>query len=178
MLPDDFDTLETDRLVLRTLAPGDEARLQAVFDAARDFFHVLHNQPGPPPDAASRELAGALATPGRAVAVLTLSGTGEDVGAVGWWRGNPAPDVALLGMLMIVPEHRGKGLAREALDALDVWLAGLGMRAMRTAFPYRRVLVPPIVRALGFEQLPIAEHTRLGMGGAGTWLWERPVGGG
>ena len=178
MPSDDFDTLESERLVLTTLSRGDEARLQAVFDACRDFFQVLHAQPAPPPDAAAQELASAAAMPGRAAAVLSLADTGEDVGAIGWWRGNPAADRTLLGMLMVAPEHRGRGLAREALGALEVWLAGHGTVALRTAFPYRRVRVPPIVRALGFRELPIREHTALGMSHAGTWLWEKPIGGG
>ena len=167
--------LETDRLLLHPLAPGDEARLQRVFEACADHFAVLMNQPLAP-DAAAAELASCAATPGRAVAILTRVDTGEDVGALGWWRGNPQPDRALLGMLMIHPEHRRQGLAREALDALEVWLRGQGIVALRTAFQRRRLAVHPIVRALGFREMSIREHTLLGLSGAGVSLWEKPVG--
>lgn len=168
--------LETGRLLLRTLAPGDEARLQRVFEACADHFAVLMGQ-RVAADAAGQELASCAATPGRAVAVLTLAETGEDVGAIGWWRGNPEPDRALLGMLMIVPAHRERGLAREALAGLEVWLRGQGIVALRTAFQRRRLAVHPIVKAFGFRELSIREHALLGLGGVGVSLWERPVGG-
>jgi GNAT superfamily N-acetyltransferase len=167
--------LETDRLLLHTLGPGDEARLQRVFQACADHFTVLTGQPVTP-DSAAGELAACAATPGRAVAVLTLAETGEDVGALGWWRGNPEPDRALLGMLMIDPAHRRQGLAREALGALEVWLRGQGIVAVRTAFQRRRLAVHPIVKGLGFREMSIAEHALLGLGGVGVSLWEKPVG--
>ena len=168
--------LETGRLLLHTLAPGGEARLQRVFEACADHFAVLMGQ-RVAPDAATQELAACAATPGRAVALLTLAETGEDVGAIGWWRGNPEPDRALLGMLMIHPAHRLQGLAREALDALEVWLRGQGIVALRTAFQRRRLAVHPVVKAFGFRELSIREHALLGLGGVGVSLWEKPVGG-
>lgn len=167
--------LETDRLLLHTLAPGDEARLQRVFEACADHFAILMGQ-RLAPDAAVGELAACAATPGRAVALLTLAQTGEDVGAIGWWLGNPEPDRALLGMLMIHPAHRRQGLAREALAALEVWLRGQGIAAMRTAFQRRRLAVHPIVKGLGFAEMSIREHALLGLGGVGVSLWEKPVG--
>lgn len=167
--------LETGRLLLRTLAPGHEARLQRVFEACADHFAVLMGQ-RLAPDAAAQELASCAATPGRAVAVLVLADTGEDVGAIGWWRGNPEPDRALLGMLMIHPAHRMQGLAREALAGLEVWLRGQGIVALRTAFQRRRLPVHPIVKAFGFRELSIREHALLGLGGVGVSLWEKPVG--
>jgi GNAT superfamily N-acetyltransferase len=168
--------LETDRLLLHTLATGDEARLQRVFEACADHFAALTGAPSVAPDAAAGELAACASTPGRGVAVLTLAATGEDVGAVGWWRGNPEPDRALLGMLMIHPAHRRQGLAREALGALEVWLRGQGIVALRTAFQRRRLAVHPIVRGLGFREMSIRDHALLGLGGVGVSLWEKPVG--
>jgi GNAT superfamily N-acetyltransferase len=168
--------IETARLAIRALGPGDEDRLQRVFTACADHFAALTGQRAPAPDAAAQELRACEETWGRQVAVLTLLHTGEDVGAVGWWAGNPGPDRALLGMLMIDPAHRGQGLAREALQAVEVWLGGRGIRALRTAFQRRRLPIHPIVRALGFTEMSVREHTLLGLGGAGISLWEKPVG--
>lgn len=168
--------LETDRLALHALAPGDEARLAAVFARCADHFRTLTGAPGPEVGAAEGEIAASTGTEGREVALLTLAASGEDVGAVAWWEGNPLPDRALLGMLMVDPAHRGRGLAREALGALEVWLAGRGVVALRTAFQRRRLAVHPVVRALGFREMSIAEHTALGLPGAGISLWEKPVG--
>ena len=171
-----FDPIPSARLRLEPCAPGDEARLQAVFEAAADHFQALHGAPGPAPDAAAREIAAAAAAPGREVAVIVLAETGEDVGAVGWWRGSPEPHLALLGTLVIVPAHRGRMLGREALAALEGWLAVLGVRGLRTAFPHRRLAVRPVVQALGFREMSIAEHQKLGLAGAGTSLWEKEIG--
>jgi GNAT superfamily N-acetyltransferase len=168
--------IETARLAIRALGAGDEDRLQRVFTACADHFTALTGQRAPAPDAAVQELRACQETWGRQVAVLTLLDTGEDVGAVGWWAGNPGPDRALLGMLMIDPAHRGQGLAREALQAVEVWLGGRGIRALRTAFQRRRLPIHPIVRALGFTEMSVREHTLLGLGGAGISLWEKPVG--
>jgi GNAT superfamily N-acetyltransferase len=176
-MPDPPLSLETDRLVLYGLETGDEARLQRVFDACSDHFAALTGERAPAPDAAARELRAAREIPEREVVVLSLQETGEDVGAVGWWRGNPHPDRTLLGMVMVDPAHRSRGLAREALQAVEVWLAGQGTVALRTAFERRRLAVHPVVRALGFREMSIAEHTLLGLAGAAISLWEKPVGG-
>ena len=127
--------LESPRLSIRTLARDDEPRLRAVFDAAPDW-HAALGRPADP-DAAGQELAGCAANPGRAVAVLTLRETGEDVGAAGWWLHRPEPSLALLGTLLVVPGQRGQGLAREALGALEGWLAENGVHELRTAFARR-----------------------------------------
>jgi GNAT superfamily N-acetyltransferase len=168
--------IETTRLAIRALGAGDEDRLQRVFEACADHFGVLMGQPRPAADAGEQELRACEQTWGRQVAVLTRIDTGEDVGAVGWWAGNPGPDRALLGMLMIHPAHRRQGLAREALQAVEVWLAGRGIAALRTAFQRRRLAVHPVVRALGFTEMSIRDHQLLGLAGAGVSLWEKPVG--
>lgn len=166
--------LETERLAVVRLGLGGEARLQAVFDRAPDHFLALNGRP-PAPDAAVAELRAAVAEPGRAMAVLSRLDGGGDVGVLGWWTQRPEPHLALLGTILVVPEARGQGLAREALEGLEIWLAGQGMQALRTAFPRRRLSVHPIVRALGFQEMSILEHTKLGMAGVGTSLWVKAL---
>ena len=73
---------------------------------------------------------------------------------------------------MIDPAHRRQGLAREALGAVEVWLAGRGIAALRTAFQRRRLAVHPVVRALGFTEMSIREHALLGLRGRG----DQPLG--
>lgn len=161
------------RLVLTPLRPCDEGRLEAVFAAAPDW-NAPTGRPADP-GAAAAEVAAAAAMPGRVVAAISLADTGEDVGAAGWWRERPEPGIALLGTLVIVPAHRKAGLAREALAALEAAFAAQGTRELRTAFPHRAFQLRPLVAALGFRELPIAEHQKLGLAGAGTSLWSKPL---
>jgi len=173
--PSDDPIIHSARLVLRPLGLDDAARLQSVFDAAPDHFAAVSGVEAAGPDSAARELRESAARPGREVALVSLL-DGTDVGALGWWAGHPEPDVALLGMIVILPEHRGGGVAREALSALEGRLAQGGIRRLRTAFARRLLAIHPVVRALGFEEMSIREHTKLGIAGAGVSLWEKEIG--
>lgn len=167
---------ETPRLALRILAPEDAPALQRVFKAAGDHFLAITGRPEPAPDAAEQELRGCAATPGRDAALVTLRDGGEAVGALAWWAGNPQPELALLGMLLVVPERRGQGVAREALGALEAWLAGRGIRRLRTGVSSRDRRAGAVLPALGFARMSIAEHQALGLDLAHLALWEKAVG--
>lgn len=168
--------IQDERLTLQPLGLDDVDRLQAVYEAAPDFFQVIVGAERADPDAALTELRQAE-QPGREVALILLP-DGTPAGALGWWAGKPAEDVALLGMLLVLPEHRGQGLAHAALAALEGWLRAQGIGQLRTAIPYRRATpaVRAILRGFGFEAMPLAEHTRMGMAGAGISLWHKAIG--
>ncbi|HEX8361881.1 MAG TPA: GNAT family N-acetyltransferase [Longimicrobium sp.] len=161
------------RLVIRPLGLDDAPRLQAVFEAAPDHFTVVAGAAASP-DSAAHEIREAAARPGREVALVSLA-DGTDVGALGWWTAHPEPHVALLGMIVVVPAHRGGGLAREALAALEERLATQGIIQLRTAFQRHRRAILPVVKALGFREMSIREHTKLGLAGASISLWEKDV---
>jgi RimJ/RimL family protein N-acetyltransferase len=170
------DGFETERLAAQLLRQGNEPLLQMVFQQAGDYFQRLKGTAGPDPDAAERELEACARTPGRETALLTHLASGEPVGAVGWWRGNPEPQTALLGMLIVVPDHRERGLAREAVRGLEGWLATQDIQRLRTAVPALAAQEHKLLRALGFEQLSIREHMMLGLGGAHLALFEKDIG--
>jgi RimJ/RimL family protein N-acetyltransferase len=172
----DHEGFETERLAARLLRPGNEALLQMVFEHAGDYFLRVNGSRAPDPDAAARELAACAATSGREIAVLTRLASGEPAGALGWWRGNPEPEITLLGMLMMTAEHRGQGLAREAVGGLANWLATQGIRRLRTAVDATAFREHRLLRALGFEQLPIRDHVALGLAGSHLALFEKPLG--
>ncbi len=165
--------IESPRLRIRTLRPGDEPRLQAVFDAAPGWA-IATGRPADP-HAAAHEVAASAKEPGRAIAVFSLAGTGEDVGVLGWWLHRPETGMALLGTLVVANAHRSQGLAHEALAALEGWLVEMGVTELRTAFPRRVLPLHPLVKALGFREMSIAEHQKLGLPGAGTSLWHKPL---
>lgn len=166
---------ESGRLTAQLLGAGNEALLQLVFEQAGDYFLRVKGTRHPDTDAAERELAACAATPGREIALLTHRASGDPVGVLGWWRGNPEPEVALLGMLMMVPAHRGEGLGREAVQGLEGWLAPQGIHRLRTAVPASAFQEHRLLRALGFEQLPIREHVALGLAGSHLALFEKGI---
>ena len=159
---------------IELLQPGSEAKLQEVFEAAGDYFLPLTGHPLPHPDAAGREIRECGATPGREIALLR-SGTGEPVGAVGWWQGHPEPDIALLGMLMIVPAVRGQGLARAALHALEERLANQGVLRLRAGIGSGNPGAQQFALALGFRDLDDRRHVSLDAGRLMISLWEREI---
>ena len=171
--PDD-PIIRSARLVIRPLGLDDAPRLQAVLEAAPDHFAVVAGDAAASPDSAAHEIREAAARPGREVALVSLA-DGTDVGALGWWAAHPEPHVALLGMIVVVPEHRGGGVAREALAALETRLAEQGIAQLRTAFQRHRRAIQPVVVALGFREMSIREHTKLGLAGASISLWEKDL---
>lgn len=174
--PQPSRVFESARLTVQRLGPGDEAVLQTVFEKAGDYFLRVTGHSAPEPDAAAREIGSCIATPGREVALLSLHAEAEPVGVLGWWHGNPEPDVTLLGMLMLVPAQRGQGLARDALAALAAREAQRGIRRLRTAVAAGSYREHALLRALGFAEMPIRDHVALGLSGANLALFEKPVG--
>ncbi len=175
MPADDPLLFTTGRLAARSLDSGHEAVLQRVFEAAGDYFLSVTGRPVPDPDAAVRELGAAKATPGRAVALLSLREDDRPVGAAGWWKGNPEPGVALLGMLLLVPAERGKGLAREAVDGLAGWLAAQGVARLRTGVGAGDRRSHALLGALGFSPLDRRTHVSLDRGRIMLALFERQL---
>lgn len=158
------EQLQSPRLILERLERGMEAPLQAVFEAAGDHFTTVTGRPEPEPDAAQRELAAAEAVEGREVFLIRLRDNHEPIGAVGFWEKHPAPEVALLGMLLIDHRHRGQGYAREALTCLEDGLRERGVQELRTGVGAGDVRRQQVLRALGFTSVDERRHVSLDRG--------------
>lgn len=170
------DPMETPRLRIRILdAEQSAAPLQAVFEAAGDYFLPITGRAAPEPDAAQREIRSSLGAPGRRVALLETRDSETPVGALGWWEGHPDAETALLGMLLLVPARRGTGLAREALAGLERHLAGLGVLRMRTGVGAGETGKQTLLRALGFQSLDERTHVSLERGRMMIALFEKAV---
>lgn len=167
--------LETPRLTMRTLVLDDAAALQRVFEAAGDYFLSITGRPKPDGDAAEREISSSASSPGREIALLCRRGDAEAVGAIGWWEGNPDPETALLGMLLITPDRRGQGLAREALAAVEGALAASGIRRLRTGVGAGDTAKHDLLRALGFAPLDERTHISLDRGRVMISLFEKEL---
>ncbi len=169
-------SFETRRLRARSLREGDEDVLQRVFEHAGDYFLSITGRPVPDPDAAAREIQACQAAPGREIALLTDGQSGDAIGAIGWWQGSPEPDLTLLGSLLIVPDSRARGFAREALQGLEAYLAGKGVFALRSAAGAGDVRTQDFLKALGFQPLDERKHVSLDRGRMMIALFEKPLG--
>lgn len=153
-----------ERVEIRRAEGSDVAALQEVFEAAGDFFLSVTGRAAPDADAAAREVGAAAATPGREVGLVHELGAPGAVGALGWWASHPAEADALLGMLMVVPAARGRGVAREALRLLEAALRDRGIRRLRTAVGAGDLRAQRVVEALGFSSLDERTHVSLDRG--------------
>lgn len=167
---------ETERLRARSLHAGDEDALQKVFMEAGDYFLNITGRPEPDADAAEREIQACGSAPGREVALLTGRGSGDAIGAIGWWQGSPEPDLTLLGMMLIVPAARRRGFAKEALQGLEAHLLERGVRAVRSAAGAGDQRTHEFLSALGFEPLDERKHVSLDRGRMMIALFEKPLG--
>jgi RimJ/RimL family protein N-acetyltransferase len=162
------------RLEARPLRSGDEAVLQKVFEAAGDYFLPITGRAAPDADAAEREIRSCEATAGREAVVLHAE-DGSAVGVLGWWEGSPEPDIALLGMVLMVPESRGAGLAREGVNALESHLASRQMTRLRTGVGARDEKRQAFVRALGFAPMDERTHVSMDRGRMMISLFEKSL---
>lgn len=164
-----------ERLTLRLAGPEDAAELQTVFERVPDHFVRVTGRPEPDADAAERELRAATETEGRHVALVRESSGADAVGALGWWAGHPEPDVALLGMLLIAQEARGRGLAREALGLLEHRLRAEEISRVRTAVGAEDRMARTILEALGFASMDQSAHVDMDGGRLRVAFFEKTL---
>ena len=105
---------------LHPLDPGQAPLLQTIYDASADFFRRSTGQP---------------AVAGQALADLQAAGQDEARHILGiFWEdniagiidlrfGDPGPLDTRLGLILLAPEHRRRGIGSWALRILEAWLA-------------------------------------------------------
>ncbi len=110
---------EYPNLTLVPLTTDDIPRLQALYEAAADYFFAL-GASTVPDTMAERALLEASTLPGRHIMGITL----EDrlIGLLDFRLRYPANDVAQLGLILLHPDYRGQGYGSLALDIWETWL--------------------------------------------------------
>ncbi|HEV2149773.1 MAG TPA: hypothetical protein VGR37_20400, partial [Longimicrobiaceae bacterium] len=58
---------------------------------------------------------------------------------------------------------------------VEAWLAGRGIRRLRTGASTRDQRAAAVLPALGFARMSIAEHQALGLDHASLALWEKRI---
>ncbi len=106
-------------LRLVPLRVEDAPRLQRVYEAAADYFHLV-GEGDPPPTVAERALVEASAVPDRHIMGIVLND--DLIGVLDFRLRYPAADTAHLGLILIVPAARGRGYGTLAMDIWETWL--------------------------------------------------------
>lgn len=118
----------------RLLQPPDLHALQNLFERAKDYFIVAT---GAPPVVDQAALAYVAGPPTKSVDDKRVIGVFDDreqlIGVLDAIVDWPDQGIWSMGVLLLDPEHRGKGLGRAALSAYETWARTAGAREFRTA---------------------------------------------
>jgi len=145
-------------LELRELGPQDEPDLVALFERCDDFFALCYGL-SPGPEEAERALA--ELPPGSRARDKTLYGiylTGEIMGVAEAVRGFPDPDTVLMGLLMLSPEARSRGLGSDVLASFVARWEREGFQRVRAGVSDANERARSFLQAHGFD--PVAHHIR------------------
>lgn len=121
------------RYAARPLQPPDLADLQELFERATDYFEVATGAPPAKDEATRAYVAGPPTKSVDDKRVIGLFDEQELIGVIDLLVDFPERGVWTMGMLLLDPAHRGAGLGRAALGAVEGWARGQGARGFRTA---------------------------------------------
>jgi ribosomal protein S18 acetylase RimI-like enzyme len=128
-MPQDLPLVDGLRVV--RLGVSDRARLSALCAACTDFFELIEGQPGG--DATAAELLGPLEPP-HADKPRHVWGLEEDeqlIGVIELLQGHPLPEDWYIGLLLLDPAHRRRGLGAKVGTATVNWIRSHGGALVR-----------------------------------------------
>jgi len=151
------------RYRVERLGALDAARVQPLFEACADYTLLETGEP-PPPNAAALELE--ATPPGRTTddkfALGLLTGEDRIVGLLAADRGWPDEGCWWIGLLLIAPDCRGTGLARDFVDRFLAWVTGQGARGVELAVFDENRRADQFWRGLGFSHVRSTEPRAIG----------------
>ncbi|MFF7383765.1 GNAT family N-acetyltransferase [Streptomyces griseoluteus] len=106
------------RVLLREPGPADEAALLRLFEECEDWFTAATGLPSAPGDVQSLYYALPEGADPGAKVLLLVERDGEVAGLVDAVREWPAPGAVAVGLFLLAPWARGRGLGRAVAQAL------------------------------------------------------------
>jgi RimJ/RimL family protein N-acetyltransferase len=154
--------LQTDRLVLDEPDDDDLTGLLGVA-LSNPAFRAAHegsaNEPGRyDVDMLARDLAMAAADEQRHPLVIRDRASGEIVGWADTLDHHPRDDVPWIGLLELHAEHQGRGLGREAAEAIAAWYRSQGVTRLRLGVDEGNDGAAAFWRTLGYRQVDRRER--------------------
>lgn len=110
--PESGLVLEGEPVVLREPGPGDEAALLAVFEECEDWFVAATGLPSAPGDVQSLFYALPQGASPDGKVLLVVEWAGAVAGVVDAVRDHPEPGAVAVGMFLLAPGARRRGLGR------------------------------------------------------------------
>jgi GNAT superfamily N-acetyltransferase len=142
------------RFSTRRLAPPDLPALQALFERAADYFEIATGA-GPAPDEAERAFVGG--PPTKSVSDKQTIGVLDDaarlVGVLDAIPDFPSEGICTIGMLLLDPGVRGRGVGHSVLAAFEAWMTRRGTRRFRTALVTRHAEGLDFLRREGYAEV-------------------------
>jgi GNAT superfamily N-acetyltransferase len=135
MTPRGETLFEVEAYRVRRVSEGDAPLLRKLGERCLEHIELHY---GSPPDPAQiiRDLLSDL-PPGKELAdkfgLGIFDGAGRLVGGIDVIRDYPEPREWYLGLMLLDPEHRGRGLGTKLFARLEQWLRGQGGEALRLA---------------------------------------------
>ncbi len=116
---------------IETLSEGDVPAIASLFHECADYWHLVVGRAAGEEESASllTERPPALALSNKFVFGLRIGG--RLVAIADAFRDYPHDGIWWLGLLLIAPESRGRGLGRRLYAAFESWAAAQGARELR-----------------------------------------------
>jgi RimJ/RimL family protein N-acetyltransferase len=159
----DAPDLTESGIVSRAIEPGDLPRLQALCERSADYYEAVTAGPPGPSEAHSIYT---ILPPNRNYDDKFLFGLWiEDdlIGVIDLVRNYPADSVWMVGLVLLDPAWRGRGLGREIVSALLSWMQAKGGTTARIAVRQGYATLG-VWEKLGFERVG---SVKIGFGTAG-----------
>jgi GNAT superfamily N-acetyltransferase len=173
----DCPTLGPDgRFSTRRLRPPDLPALQALFARAADYFVIATGAP-PALDEAERAFVGG--PPSKAVSDKQTIGVFDEtrtlVGVLDAIPDFPADGTCTIGLLLLHPAVRGRGLGAAVLAAFEAWMTRRGARRLRTALVTHHAAGLAFLRRAGYVEVSRHDATEAGPARPSIAVFEKDV---
>lgn len=146
---------QLDSLNAYLLCPTDKDRVQRLLEACAAFSLMTH---GEPPDAVAGEATFAALPEGKDyedkyVIGLAADDTGDLVGLIDLIQSHPEPDEWFIGLLLLHPEARGRGVGAATYQAIVEWAKSQGVKAIRLGVVNQNKAGRRFWKRLGFVEV-------------------------
>lgn len=159
----------------RLLGPPDLAALQALFERAADYFQVATGGPPGQDEGARAYVAG---PPTKDVDEKRVIGIfrreDELVGVLDAIPDFPDGGTWTMGMLLLDPAHRGRGVGSAVLAAYEGWAREAGARSFRTAVVAHHQPGIRFLEAAGYRRISSVDNYHAGSRQATVLFFEKP----